>query len=258
MSLDTLFQQILFSEQQLTEQTHKLKEVKIAIIRCGEKIKGATEKHKETNAELDQKAQQLSAMRLQHDLMKKCENEMLKKIEELLCQKSQLKEHLAIIKQESKDEEENFLQAITKFNSEFSLQGNRETVFESQTQTEIQDLEKEVESLYKELELLSRKNSHMSCLQEEKQALQLELQGLDNNRKDLDRQLSEAEAMTGSLKAEIVFVSQKPLTDSTCIRLRKELEKHKEGELELLREAISSEIQFLQSKMDSSQGGEQP
>ncbi|XP_067368449.1 coiled-coil domain-containing protein 172 isoform X2 [Channa argus] len=152
-------------------------------------------------------------MRLQHDLMKKCEDQMLKQIEEILCQKSNLREHLIKKESVSKDEEQNFLQEISRFNDEFSLQDDRETVFDSQMHTEILDLEREVESLYK----------------------------------DLDRQLSEAEAMTDSLKAEILFVSQKPFTDSTCVRLRKELELHKEGELELLRETLSSEIQFLQS-----------
>ncbi|XP_040906304.1 coiled-coil domain-containing protein 172 [Toxotes jaculatrix] len=256
MSLDSLFQQILLTEQQLTEQTQKFKEVKIAIIRCNEKVKSATEKYEKTKEELDIKAQQLSVMRLQHDLMKKCEDQMLKQIEELLCQKSHLRECLAKIKRESKGEEESFLQEISRFNSDFSLRGNRETVFESQTHTEILDLEREVESLYKEMELMSSRNSHMSSMQEEKRALQLELHGLDNNRKDLDQQLSVAEAMTESLRAESLFVSQKPLTDSTCLRLRKELEVHKKGELELLRETLSSEIQLLQSKLDSSQGSE--
>lgn len=39
-------------------------------------------------------AQQLSAMRLEHDLMKKCEDQMLKQIEEMLCQRSVLGKHL--------------------------------------------------------------------------------------------------------------------------------------------------------------------
>ncbi|GAA6231962.1 coiled-coil domain-containing protein 172 [Lates japonicus] len=256
MSLDTLFEQILLTEQQFTEQTQKIKEVKVAIIKCNEKIKSATEKYERTNEELDKKAQQLSVTRLQHDLMKKCEDQMLKQIEELLCQKSHLRDRLAKIKKESKEEEESFLQEISRFNSDFSLRGNRETVFESQTHTEILDLEREVESLYKEMELMSRRNSHMSSMEEKRRALQLELQGLDNNLKDLDQQLTAAEAMTQSLRAESLFVIQKPLTDSTCLRLRKELEMHKKGELELLREVLSSEIQFLQSKLDGSQGSE--
>uniref|UniRef100_A0A3B4XDU0 Coiled-coil domain-containing protein 172 n=1 Tax=Seriola lalandi dorsalis TaxID=1841481 RepID=A0A3B4XDU0_SERLL len=180
MSLDALFQQILLTEHQLTEQTQKFKD-----------------------------AQQSSVMRLQHDLIKKCEDQMLKKIEELLCQKRHLWERL--VKRESKEEEEIFLQEISRFNSDFSLRGNRETVFESQTHTEILDLEREVESLYK-----------------------------------LDRQLSVAEAMTASLRAESLFVSQKPLTDSTCL-LRKELEMHKKAALELRQEELSSEIRLLQS-----------
>ncbi|XP_071336092.1 coiled-coil domain-containing protein 172 isoform X1 [Trachinotus anak] len=257
MSLDTLFQQILLTEQQLTEQTQKFKEVRVAIIRCNEKIKSATDRYEKTSEELDKKAQQLSVMRLQHDLMKKCEDQMLKQIEELLCQRSHLWERLAKNKRESKEEEESFLQEISRFNSDFSLRGNRETVFESQTHTEILDLEREVESLYKEMELMSSSNSHMSSKQEERRALQLELQGLNNTRGDLDRQLSAAEVMTESLREESLFVSQKPLTDSTCLRLRKELEMHKKGELELLREALSSEIRSLQSTLDSSQGSEQ-
>ncbi|XP_031171811.1 coiled-coil domain-containing protein 172 isoform X2 [Sander lucioperca] len=256
MSLDTLFQQILLTEQQLTEQTQKFKEVKVAIIRYNEKIKSATEKNEKTNEELDTKAQQLSAMRLQHDLMKKCEDQMLKQIEKLLGHQSQLRERLAKIKWESKEEKENFFQEISRFNSDFSLRGSRDVVFESQTHTELLDLEREVEALYREMELMSRRNNRMSSMQEEKRVLQLKMQGLCNVHKDLDHQLSEAEAMTESLRAESLFVSQKALTDSTCLRLREELEMHKEGEL--LREALSSEIHFLKSqKLDSSQGSEQ-
>ncbi|XP_078017030.1 coiled-coil domain-containing protein 172 [Epinephelus lanceolatus] len=247
MSLDTLFKQILLTEQQLTEQTQKLKEVKTAISRCNERIKSTTGKCERTREEIDIKAQQLSAMRLQHDLMKKCEDQMLKQIEELLCQNSQLRERLAKIKWECTEEEKNFLQEISRFNSDFSLRGNRGVVFESQTHTEILDLEREVDSLYKEMELMSRRNSHMSAVQQEKRALQLQLQGLENIQKELDQQLIEAEAVTESLRAESLFVSQKPRTDSTCLRLRKELEMHKEGELEFLREVLSSEIQLLKT-----------
>ncbi|XP_023250431.1 coiled-coil domain-containing protein 172 [Seriola lalandi dorsalis] len=257
MSLDALFQQILLTEHQLTEQTQKFKDVKVAIIRCNEKIKNGTEKYEKASEELDEKAQQSSVMRLQHDLIKKCEDQMLKKIEELLCQKRHLWERLSKVKRESKEEEEIFLQEISRFNSDFSLRGNRETVFESQTHTEILDLEREVESLYKDMELMSSSNRHMSSMQEQKRALQLELQGLDNSRRDLDRQLSVAEAMTASLRAESLFVSQKPLTDSTCLRLRKELEMHKKAALELRQEELSSEIRLLQSMLDSSQGSEQ-
>ncbi|XP_022061603.1 coiled-coil domain-containing protein 172 [Acanthochromis polyacanthus] len=218
MSLDTLFQQILLTEQQLAEQTQKFKDVKIAIIRCNEKIKSATEKYEKTNEGLDQKVQQLSVMKLQHNLTRKREEQLLKQIEELLYQKSHHEESLAKIKRESKEEEENFLQEISRFNRDFSLRGNRETVFESQTHTELVDLEREVESLYKEMESMSRRNSRLSCIEEEKRVLLLELKGLDDMQKDLDWQLSEAKAVTESLRSESLFVSQKPLTDSTCLR----------------------------------------
>lgn len=49
----------------------------------------------------------------------------------------------------AKEEEENFLQEISRFNSDFSLKANRETVFKSQTHTVLLDLEKEVELIHK-------------------------------------------------------------------------------------------------------------
>ncbi|KAM8738344.1 LOW QUALITY PROTEIN: coiled-coil domain-containing protein 172-like [Acanthopagrus schlegelii] len=191
-------------------------------------------------------AQQLSATQL------KTEDQMLK-IEGMLCQKSRLRERLAKIKKESKEKEENFLQEISRFNSDFRLR-----VCQRQTHTELLDLEGE-------MELMSRGNRHVSSMQEEERALQLDLQGLDNIQKaypavfegshfvfdlslltaDLDRHFIGAEALTESVRVESLFVSQKPVTDSTCLRLRKELDMHKEGELELLREALSSEIHFL-------------
>ncbi|KAJ4948290.1 hypothetical protein JOQ06_019826 [Pogonophryne albipinna] len=257
MSLDTLFEQILVTEQQLTEQTQRIKEVKVAINRYNEKIKGATEKNEKTKEELETKAQQLSAMRLQRDLMKKSEVQMLKQIQELLGQKSRLTEQLAKIKWECKEEEKNFLEEISRFNGDFSLCGNRGVVSEKQTHTERLNLQREEDAVNTEMDLMSRRNRHMSSLQEEKRVLLLKVQSLENVQKELDLQLSEAEALTESLRAEGLFVSQKPLTDSTCLRLRQELEMHKEGELELLREALRSEIHFLKSqKLDSSQESE--
>ncbi|XP_030011306.1 coiled-coil domain-containing protein 172 [Sphaeramia orbicularis] len=257
MSLDTLFQQILLTEHQLTEQKQKLKEVNIAIIQCKEKINVTTEKYDETTKELDEKAQQSSAMKLQRDLMKKSEDQMSKKMEELLCQKGHLRERLDKIKKESAEEEENFLREISGFNSDFSLCGNREAVVKNQTHTEILDLEREVESLHKEMEQMRTKNRHITSLHEEKKALQLELQELKNMVKDLDSQLSEAEAVTTSLREESLFVSQKPLTDSAYHRLRKELETYKESELERRWEALSSELHTLQSKLAGIQRSEQ-
>ncbi|XP_029927229.1 coiled-coil domain-containing protein 172 isoform X6 [Myripristis murdjan] len=218
MSLESLYQQVLLTERQMSEQTKKFQEVKVNIIRCSEKIKASTDKYEKAIEELHGKAQQLSEMTMQRDLMKKNEDQLLKQIQELLGVQSHLKERLYIIKRDSKEEEEKFLQEIQRFNSDFSLVGSRETVIESQTHSEILELEKKVQQLNREMELMRHRNSHMNSMQEERGVLQLELQGLDHLNKDLDCQLSEAEAVTEYLRAESLIVSQKPLTDSTCLR----------------------------------------
>ncbi|XP_024916855.1 coiled-coil domain-containing protein 172 isoform X2 [Cynoglossus semilaevis] len=252
MSLDKLYQQILLTEQQLAEQTHKLKEVKVEIIKCNKNITDTTDKYEKTKAELHNKVEHLAVKRMHHDLKKKQEDQLLKQVEELLCQKNHLGNQLVKIKTESKEEEKSFFQEISRFNSDFSLQQNRETDIERQTRSEMLELEQEEESLNKEMELMRCGSSRMSLLLEEKRVLQLELQALENRQKDLDRQLSMSESMTQSLTAENLFVSQKPLTDTTCLRLRSELEVYKNGDLEILQDALSSEIQLMQSKLDSS------
>ncbi|XP_042179567.1 coiled-coil domain-containing protein 172 isoform X1 [Oncorhynchus tshawytscha] len=249
MSLDTLFQQILLTEQQISEKTRQSQEVKAAIARCQDRVKTLTAKSECLSKELDEQAQHLSETKLQYDLMKKHQVQVEKQAGELLRQQRDLRKHLEKIKKSSKEEQENFMNEIMTFNSDFSLLNNRETVFESQTQSEIRNLGEEVSSLNKEMDSMGRTNTQMKSMQEEKRGLHLELQGLEHIMKDLESQLSEAKSMTESLSAESLMVTQKPLTDSTCLRLKKELEMHKEGELELLREALSSEILFLQSKL---------
>ncbi|XP_014830427.1 PREDICTED: coiled-coil domain-containing protein 172 isoform X1 [Poecilia mexicana] len=257
MSLDSLFQQILQTEYQLSEQTQKLKDVKVEIIRCNEKIKSETDKYKQITEELDKKAEQLSTMTLQCDMMRKCKDQALNQIEEQLCQQSHLMDRLARIKKESKEEEQQFLQEITKFNTDFSLAGNSAAVLESQTHAEILALHREVEALLKEMDEMKSRNSHMSSTLEERRRLLLELQELENIQRDLDRQTKEARAQTDSLGSEVEFVSQKHLTDSACLSLRKELELQKDEDLEQLRRSLTSEVQLLQEKLKSSQESEQ-
>ncbi|KAM4730176.1 coiled-coil domain-containing protein 172-like [Anableps anableps] len=253
MSLDSLFQQILQTEHQLSEQTQKLKDVKVEIIRCNERIKSETEKYYQTTEELDKKAEQLSAMTLQCDMMRKCKDQVLRQTEEQLCQQSHLRDLLAKIKKESKEEEQQFLQEVAKFNNDFSLTGNSTAALESQTYTENLALQREVEALHKEMDEMKCRNSHMSSILEEKRQLLLELQELENIQRDLDQQMKEAQAKTESLRSEIEFVSQKHLSDSTCLSLRKELELQKDEDLEQLRRSLSSEVQLLQSRLKSSQ-----
>ncbi|XP_043992417.1 coiled-coil domain-containing protein 172 isoform X2 [Gambusia affinis] len=218
MSLDSLFQQILQAEYQQSEQIQKLKDVKLEIIRYNEKIKNETEKYKQITEEFDKKAEQLCTMTLQCDMMRKCEDQALKQIEEQLCQQSNLNDRLAKIKKESKEEEQQFLQEIAKFNADFSLTGNSAAVLESQTHAEMLALQSEAETLLKEMDEMKSRNSYMSSAVEERSRLLLELQELENIQRDLDRQTMEARAQTDSLRSEVEFVSQKHLTDSTCLR----------------------------------------
>ncbi|XP_061645847.1 coiled-coil domain-containing protein 172 isoform X2 [Phyllopteryx taeniolatus] len=245
MSLDKLFHQILRAEQHFSEQTQKLKEVKAAIIRSNSQLKATTETYQKTTEELEVKDQQLSVMRLQWDLMKKCNEQISQKSEELLAENAHLQERLARMKTALKDEEREFLQEISSFNCDFSLCGSSE--MSGHTLADILNLDMEVDSLYKVMEEMIQSNCHVSDLLKRKRSLQLELQALKSVHADLERQLSEAKEMTAVLRAESHAAGQKAFTDSDVVTLRKELEMHQEGDMELLLETLKMEVQHLQS-----------
>ncbi|KAM9809490.1 coiled-coil domain-containing protein 172-like isoform 2-T2 [Syngnathus typhle] len=245
MSLNKLFHQILLTEQHFSEQTQKLKEVKAAIIECKSQVKAAVEKYRKTTEELEVKDQQLSAMRLQWDLMKKCDEQISKQSKELLSQKARLQERLARMMAALKDEEREFLREILSFNCDFSFHVSRETP--CQTHTEVLKLDLEVDSLYKEMEDMSQASCHMSDLLSQRRNLKLEAQALKSTLAVSERRLSEAKEMTAALRAHNQAVGQKAFTDDAIVTMRKELEMHQEGDLELLLETLMMEVQHLQS-----------
>lgn len=249
MSLDSLFEQILLTEQQVSENTKQLHEVKAAIKSAQDKISSSSEQLEKARLELDEKAQLLSEASLQVDLMTKQRDQLEKQKEELLGLQTELKDNLDKLKRETCDEREKFLKEMITFNSEFNLVSNRNAVLHSQTRSKIQSLELEAEALHKELNLMKEKHTLWSSMEAEKRSLEAELEDIKSQLTDTERDLREAVVLTENLKAERHLVRQKPLTDSTCIRLKKELEFYKEDELELLRETLSSEIRSLRQKL---------
>ncbi|KAG7334448.1 hypothetical protein KOW79_002855 [Hemibagrus wyckioides] len=218
VNLDSLYQQILLSEQQVSENTRQLHEAKSSITKAEEKIKSFTEKLERAHAELDEKAQLEAELLLQLKLIKKQEEEITKKKQDLLQQQNRLRQELEQLNREAAEEKEQFLNAIRTFNCDFNLLNKRDLIFESQIRSEMQTLQSEAEALTKEMERIEQENSQLMALQSEQQSLNAELQGLHSQLSDLERELEEAEALTESLKTEKQTAARKPLTDSTCLR----------------------------------------
>ncbi|KAK2853084.1 hypothetical protein Q7C36_008285 [Tachysurus vachellii] len=247
VSLDSLYQQILLAEQQTSENTGKLHEVKSSIIKAEKEIKSFTEKLERAYTELDEKAQLESEILLQLKLNKRQQEEMEKKKKDLLEQQNGLREEMERIQREIAEEKEKFMNMIRTFNSDFNLLKNRDLVFHHQTKSEIQTLQSESEALSKEIERLKQEKTQLITLQTEQQSLSAELKGLHSQLTDVERELEEAVAHTESLKIERETAIQKPQTDSTCLRLKKDLEAHKE--LEMLHATLSTEIHVLLSEL---------
>ncbi|KAF7710851.1 coiled-coil domain-containing protein 172 isoform X1 [Silurus meridionalis] len=247
VNLDVLYQHILLTEQQASENTRRLHEVKSAITKTEEKIKSFTEKLEHDHIELDEKAQLEAEMMLQLNVIKRKQQEIQKKKEELLEQQNGLRQEMARVIREAAEEKEKFMKAIRAFNSEFNLLRKMDIMFCSQTKSEIERLESEAEALTKAMETMKQENSQLISLRTERESLKAELQELNSHLAELERELEEAVALTESMKTEREKAIQKPQTDSTCLRLKKELQAHKE--LEMLHEALSTEIQYLRSKL---------
>ncbi|XP_048060604.1 coiled-coil domain-containing protein 172 isoform X4 [Megalobrama amblycephala] len=150
MSLESLFEQILLTEQQVSENIKQLHEVKAAIKSVQDKINSSCEKLEKAHRELDEKAQLLSENKLQLVLMTKRRDQLERQREELLELQRDLKETLDRLKREYCEEREKFLKEMITFNNKFSLISNRNAVFHTQTRSKIQSLELEAETLHKD------------------------------------------------------------------------------------------------------------
>ncbi|XP_075468107.1 coiled-coil domain-containing protein 172 [Ascaphus truei] len=249
MSLDSLFQQILLTEQQAQERRRLMQEVKSETNNCHENIKEVTEKLTEAKALLESKVYLLSEKVFQRDLLKKRQGSLGCQHEELLKEKQVILTMLQKIKKEMADEEEKFMTEVMDFNSGYGLTSNREILIREQVNTETDLLDREADILRKEMESMERQNFHLNSLQLQKDAIKRELLELQLTLKDVEDKIFEATATTKSLEAKKVKISQKPQLDTDCLRLKKELDSYKEDDLENVYEALRMEIEFLQAKL---------
>ncbi|KAM9134286.1 coiled-coil domain-containing protein 172 [Pangshura tecta] len=255
MSLDSLFQQILLTEQQAEEKRRLMHQVKLDINRSHEKIKQITEELNEAKIKLETKVQQLSEKLFYLQLLKNREDILEKKKVELMNQRSIFLKIFSDTKRKMIEEEENFIKEITDFNNEYGLICNRELLIRKKAKTEICDLETKENILKNEMESMERENAQLNALQLQKNELKQDLFTLQSKLKDTEEQLREAEDITKCLEAEKVKVSEKPQTDIECLRIKKELDIYKEDDLENVCEALQTEIEFLQMKISQKSSG---
>ncbi|XP_074088006.1 coiled-coil domain-containing protein 172 isoform X3 [Macrotis lagotis] len=207
MSLDTLFQHIIFTEYHAEESRRLRHEVRVEISRCREKIHKAKEELKEEKIKAESKE---------------------------------------IMKKKIKEEEERFTKEITDFNNEYGLINKRELLIKEKVKIEISDLEKQENSLKSEIKSMEHKSVQLNELQLQKNELMQELFILQRKLEDLENNVTEVICTTTFLEEEKVRISEKPQNDPECIRLKKELELCKEEDMENVYKALRSEIEFLE------------
>uniref|UniRef100_A0A8C5LGI1 Coiled-coil domain-containing protein 172 n=1 Tax=Jaculus jaculus TaxID=51337 RepID=A0A8C5LGI1_JACJA len=246
MSLESLFQHIIFSEHRAEEGRRLMREVKSEITRCREKIQRATEELKEEKIKLDSKVQQFSEKSFLLQLMKIHENALERQCNDITNQRKMLLQTFEATKRKATEEEEKFIKEITDFNNEYEITKKRELLMKENVQMEISDLENQANILKREMKSMECNSDHLDELQKQNSALIQELLTLQKKLKVLKDEEREAIYTTKYLEAEKVKIKEKPQNDAECLRLKKELEFYKENDLESVYEALQTEIKFLE------------
>ncbi|OCT71285.1 hypothetical protein XELAEV_18034263mg [Xenopus laevis] len=256
MSLDSLFEYILLTEQQASEMNRHLREVKAEIHRCQEEARNLSGRLEEAKVILETKVHLLAEKKCERLLLKKHHDVLECQKEDLLKEKEELTTILAGIKKQMAEEEEKFMKEVMEFNSNYGLTSKRDVLLREQAKAEMERLEMEAEALMNEMESLKHESFHLNTLQVQKKTLNNKLAQLQNTLKDIEDKISEAIETTERLEAEKMLVSQKPQSDAECLRLKKELELYSNEDFEAVYEALRMEIEFLQMKI-SQQSGKQ-
>uniref|UniRef100_A0A2K6JXD5 Coiled-coil domain-containing protein 172 n=1 Tax=Rhinopithecus bieti TaxID=61621 RepID=A0A2K6JXD5_RHIBE len=211
MSLESLFQHIIFTEHQAEESRRLMREVRSEITRCREKIKKATEELNEEKIKLESKVQQFEKSFLLQ-LLKTHENALEKQYSEITNHRNMLLQTFEAIKKQMIEEKDKFFKEITDFNNEYQLTKKRELLMKENVKIEISNLENQANIL-------------KSVFEDEK---------------------NESICTTKHLEAEKIKINEKPQNDAECLRLKKELELYKEDDMESVYEALQTEIEFLE------------
>ncbi|XP_008059699.1 coiled-coil domain-containing protein 172 [Carlito syrichta] len=246
MSLESLFQHIIFTEHQAEEGRRLLREVRSEITRCREKIKKATQELNEEKNKLESKVQQFSEKSFLLQFLKTHENALERQCSELTSQRNILLQTFEAIKKKMIKEEEKFIKEITDFNNEYEIIKKREFLMKENVKIEISDLENQANILKREMKSMECVSGQLNELQKQKSELIQELFSLQIKLKVFEDEENESICTTKYLEAEKIKISEKPQNDAECLRLKKELELYKEDDMESVYETLQTEIEFLE------------
>ncbi|XP_011715166.1 coiled-coil domain-containing protein 172 isoform X4 [Macaca nemestrina] len=219
MSLESLFQHIIFTEHQAEESRRLMREVRSEVTRCREKIKKATEELNEEKIKLESKVQQFFEKSFLLQLLKTHENALEKQYSEITNHRNMLLQTFEAIKKQMIEEEDKFFKEITDFNNEYELTKKRELLMKENIKIEISDLENQANTLKSEMKSMEHDSSQLNELQKQKSELIQELFTLQRKLKVFEDEKNESICTTKYLEAEKIKINEKPQNDAECLRL---------------------------------------
>nr|XP_011715147.1 coiled-coil domain-containing protein 172 isoform X3 [Macaca nemestrina] len=212
MSLESLFQHIIFTEHQAEESRRLMREVRSEVTRCREKIKKATEELNEEKIKLESK------------LLKTHENALEKQYSEITNHRNMLLQTFEAIKKQMIEEEDKFFKEITDFNNEYELTKKRELLMKENIKIEISDLENQANTLKSEMKSMEHDSSQLNELQKQKSELIQELFTLQRKLKVFEDEKNESICTTKYLEAEKIKINEKPQNDAECLSILLDME----------------------------------
>ncbi|XP_058154299.1 coiled-coil domain-containing protein 172 isoform X2 [Dasypus novemcinctus] len=218
MSLETLFQHIIFTEQQAEESRRLMREVRSEINRCHEKIRKATEELNEEKIKLESQVQLFSEKSFSLELLKAHENALERQCSEITNQRNMLLQTFKATKKKVKEEEEKFIKEITNFNNEYEMTKKRELSMKESVKIEICDLENQADILKREMKSMEHNSGLLNELQKQKNELIQELFTLQRKLKVFEDKENEAIYTTKYLEEEKIKIKEKPQNDAECLR----------------------------------------
>ncbi|XP_072828069.1 coiled-coil domain-containing protein 172 isoform X2 [Vicugna pacos] len=217
MSLESLFQHIIFSERRAEESRRLMREVRSEINGCREKIKKATEKLNEEKIKLESKVQQFSEKAFLLQLLKTHESALERQCSEITNQRNMLLQTFEATKRKVTEEEEKFIKEITDFNNEYEIIKKREHLMKENVKIEISDLENQANILNREMKSMEHDSGQLNELQKQKSELIQELCTLQRKLKGFEDKKNEAICTTKHLEAEKIKINEKPQNDAECL-----------------------------------------
>ncbi|XP_041371241.1 coiled-coil domain-containing protein 172-like [Gigantopelta aegis] len=248
-TLNDLFDQIIYSEQQAQKRNLYLQEVKAKISACQKDLEDNEDEREALRGQLVLKVQHLNDEELQNKWLQSRRMILAEKRDHLQNEIAEMKKELEEVKKSSINETRQFCDDVKQFSQQYDLLSTGRLTREKEVCDRILQCKEKEQQLVKDLACYEESRQCVHQMKTEKDEVDEELQTLKNQLCDLDATLMSEQNELQKLEQEREETLHFPQNGAEFQRLQRELDELQSSHLESRCQKLQQDVRSLQHQI---------